>query len=245
MDLVDRAKTSSPSSTHRTEVRRSRFKLRFSHFFYTFSAAFAVWLFASVLVHLYGSKDIRQQRPAISPRADNPAELYRCWESFYALFDELVYDFGHEVLLMRKHDRDLKTIWGERYGWDLLPLSQLPPDARGKEQAGSWRRRLMRVWSWCRLDEEQVVERSQILFLLREVYTALDRLRLNLTRRIRSFAGGKRFTLDGGTQSLIAEIRSKLLRARKLSIRLLRARGHTPDLSKLRRWRLKKKGSRK
>jgi hypothetical protein len=228
------------SSPTRMPDRKSKARKRFTVIFYGLSALFGVWLLLSVTIHLFGGQDMRRSRRAIGRRADDPTELYRCWESLYKLFDDLVYDFGHEVLLTRKHDRDLKSTWGERYGWDLLPLSQLPKGERRRAQAGPWRWKLLQTWSWCRLGDDDLVDRSPVLAILREVYVDLDHLRLALTRRIRSFAEPGRTTVHGGTQGLIGDVRDELREARKLSISLIRAKGDLPDVSKLRKWRLER-----
>ena len=224
-----------------TTPRRSRIGRKvFNVSFYGTSGLCGLWIAVSILVHLYGSKDIRRTRPAIHAAANKPEELYRCWESLYTLFDGLVYDYGREITLMRRHNRDLKSTWGEKYGWDLLPISQLPSRDRTREGAGTFRFKMIQTWSWCRLGEAEVVERSPILEKLREAYESLDLLRIALTKRMRSFAEPKRVRVEGGTQTEIRALRANLKAAGRQSIKLMRSRGKTPDLSKLRKWRLKR-----
>jgi len=210
----------------------------FSVAFYGFGGLCGLWLLVSVLSHLYGSKDIQRTLPAIHKDADKPEELYRCWENTYSLFNDLLYDFGNEIILMRRHTRNLKSTWGEKYGWDLLPANQLPARHKTLEKAGVWRYKMLETWSWCRLGETDVVEKSAVLELLRDVHTSLDVLRLGLTKRMRSLSESERTQLEGGAQKLIREVRRDLKKAGKLSIKLMRDVGKTPDQSKLRKWRL-------
>ena len=199
-----------------------------------------VWLLLSVTLHLFVEKDIRLTRRAIHPKAANPAELFMCWEATYRLFDDLVYDFGNELLLTRKHRRDLKGTWGDRYGWDLVPWDQHAPDRLSRELVGRWRWQRYQVWGWCRLGEPEVVERSAVLTLLKEVHADLDRLRVSLTRRIRSFVEPGRLTVGGGDLELIDSIRIRLRRAEKAAVAKTGRGRKTRDLKKLRRWKLKR-----
>lgn len=214
-------------------------RIIFNIVFYGSGGFFGVWLLLSMLLHLYGDKNIESDMPAISANADRPAELYNCWEDTYSLFDELVDDFAQEINLMRLHSRNLKSTWGEKYGWDLLPAGQLPAVHRTLEHAGAWRYKLLQTWSRCRLRQKDVVKKTSILATLRKVHVSLDLLRIGLTKRIRSFSDPGRTQLEGGTQKLIKDIRAELQKSGRLAIKLMRSAGKNPDYDKLRKWRFK------
>ncbi len=208
--------------------------------FYGSGGLFGMWLLASMLLHLYGGKDINNETVVvISADADRPEELYGCWEDTYSLFDQLVDDFAREISLMRFHNRNLKSTWGEKYGWDVLPAGQLPAAHRTLEQAGAWRYKLLQTWNRCRLDEKDVVKKSSILATLRRVQVSLDLLRIGLTRRIRSFSDPGRTQLEGGAQRLITDIRTELQKSGRLCLELMKSAGKDPDYDKLRDWRFK------
>lgn len=227
-----------PSSNNGQEKKRSSKAAQIA--FYGFCAIMGVWFLLSVTLHLFLEKDPRVTRRAIDPRANKPAELLRCWEATYKLFDDLVYDFGHELLLSRKYRRDLKSTWGDRYGWDLVPWSQLAADRLRREVVGPWRWERKQVWDWCRLGDSDVMQRSKILSSLKQAHLMLDQLRVSLTRRMRSFVEPGRMTVDGGDLDLIDSIRHHLDGAQKQVIKLMEAKRRVRELMKLRKWKLKR-----
>ena len=179
------------------------------------SALFGLWLVVSITVHLFGNRAVMAEGSAIDPRAKNPRELHRCWSEVDDLFRSLVEGFGNQVASLARYRRNLSQTWGSRFGWDLLPMNQLPSSRLDEEHLGPWRWRLLRVRHWCRLDESEVIARSRILRLVARAAADLEPLRLSLTRRMHSFAEPGDMTLSGGDQEVISRIRSNLAKARR------------------------------
>jgi len=223
------------------EAMRPRRRIRWAAvLFWAFSGGVGLWLILSITVHLFGGRDLFRTTSAMSARADNPVELQQCWQRLFRLYDNLVFDFGRQVQLLRRYHRDLKASWGGRYGWDLLPLDQLSPEQKDREHMGPWRWRLTRVRGWCRLDERDVLYRSEIVALLSQVANDLDQLRVALTGRIKSIAEPQEVSLRGGEQTVIERIRKHLAKARRLINALAKKKGRGPVLLRGQPWKARR-----
>ncbi len=184
--------------------------------YYAMTVLFGGWLLVSVTVHLFGSRAVMASGSAIDPSAKDPRQLHRCWSEADELFRSLVGGFGRQISSLVRYRKDLAQTWGGRFGWDLLPMHQIPQARLDEEHLGPWRWRLLRMRHWCRLDEPDVTSRSRVLSLLAEAVSDFDPLRLSLTKRMHSFAEQGVVALQGGEQEIIARIRTKLAKARRI-----------------------------
>ncbi len=207
---------STGSDTTRKPKRRVRW---IAVAYYGMTALFGLWLVVSVTVHLFGSKTVMAAGSAIDPKANNPRQLHRCWSEVDDLFRSLVTEFGRQVASLARYRRNLRQTWGGRFGWDLLPMDQIPASRLDEEHLGSWRWRLLRVRQWCRLEDSDVTDRSQVLALLSQAASELDPLRVSLTRRMHAFVDSGGVALPGGEQAVIGKIRTRIGKARRLLVK--------------------------
>lgn len=156
--------------------------------FFTGVVACSGWVLSSVVYHLVTQRDPLYRQQRISRQADRPEEVFRCYFDMLLLFQTLVVDHGHIPSATMCRNYSLRKRWDEVYGWDAHPwyvvLRSSQPTA---SDLGQWRYRFYEVWSRCRLNDSEVLERSPVLGQLARAHQDLDELRRVLTRQVHRY----------------------------------------------------------
>lgn len=198
--------TTDPADTGRPS-RRSILRA-VSAVFYSAVCVVGLWILGSVPLHLLRAGDpLRGRR--ISPRADNPEEIFRCYFDTLLLFNVIVDDYGQLIAASRCGRGAAKRSWKNVYSWDTHPWNVVY--ARNhvtRKRMGVWRYLRHEIWSRCRLNEGRVLKRSRVLRLLAAVHDDLDSLRRRLTAQM------IQYTRDSAP--LVNRINARLEKARSV-----------------------------
>lgn len=222
------------SDTFQHPKRRQRRLLIVRILFYGSVSCLGAWILASVVYQLTASHaPLRDSRP-ISKSADDPQEIFRCYFDTLLLFNALMSDFGRIPSATRCQSHSVKGRWEPVYAWDTHPWTVAHKRSRNSvRDLGVWRYRRYVVWSRCRLNDAEVLERNPVLAELARVHVTLDELRRALTQQVKRF--------NATAQPLVARIRKRM---KKASGDLDRPRRRLQRERKLSRYRLRTWGFR-